>query len=949
MADPHPSEAVDLEALAGSVSQPAALQCCCGNTDCDFLRQNCSVLDSVEKDVHTAARLGQVRSRRTMTLDEIWGCTLPQACLHVYSTRDPILLVAQGPVLGPRHGRSNAGSHSFYRALPDISFRPCLVRTRGFKTVAFQILPCQITLSMPSMSCALAPCLAGMPQGCSRDPFFATQDALPSPAPSTCGLPGLTFALQALLARHEALMVSAETERFHMQERIDRLEMDKKSLEAENARTIQENRALLDQLESLNNSVADSETHIKSLEASLQSTQQTIRKLEVAESRATELESQVHVLETEQAELQNTLVMTQTEARSAMQRWRKAERGITDIQEKLERIEREAREERDRHTEMVDRMQHQRAVEKDLNTAAGRLKGAAAAKTITDGKNGGVVSHFVRDLLSDNANLQLGIAELREMLMNSNDEIQNLREQLMFHQPADNGETSEASTLRFELGREVSGPNTPRSPRPTYKAEPTTSVSQELHIHHHYHAAKPAEPKRPVKKKRQVLNSNIYQAPKPLSPAGPSSPVPWRLEHRAASPGLAAHSVKDSISTVPSTRWSVFSDQPSDFAPSSVPSSPMSHHRRISVFDPPDDYELPSPTTSVDPASPAWKKKHRSQNSDAAMRKFATPRPLYLDDVAEGGSHDRPVSPKSQRTPRFSENRRPAHATPEITVATSSDVSTDVSSGGLFRKHFSPAFDDIDVFTGSPRPRMRRAASSESIMSLSGGLDIHTLQGRPSQLALRPLGAASANTMVQAVIARPVIARGCTDGKRGSIVIRDNLLSLPNIRAASAGAPSAARAELAAAQQRQTSASSLGKIVKKWRPWGSKDPSPTTNVEQTDSGATTPCPSERTEGTEGASPDSTTPATGSPGSSIMEITQSGSNETPTRDAKKPPPPPPKEFAFSPRSTGINQAGAIPGFSAYWAAHQQKGPPTQIVPRMVDTEALREGLEELISP
>lgn len=68
MADPHPSEAVGLEALAGSVSQPEALQCCCGNTDCDFLRHNCSVLDSVEKDVHTAARLGQVRSRRTLTL-----------------------------------------------------------------------------------------------------------------------------------------------------------------------------------------------------------------------------------------------------------------------------------------------------------------------------------------------------------------------------------------------------------------------------------------------------------------------------------------------------------------------------------------------------------------------------------------------------------------------------------------------------------------------------------------------------------------------------------------------------------------------------------------------------------------------------------------------------------------------------------------------------------------
>lgn len=62
MADPQ-SEALDLEALSAAASHPGTLQCCCGNTDCRFLRHNCSVLDSVEKDVHTAARLGQVGHR----------------------------------------------------------------------------------------------------------------------------------------------------------------------------------------------------------------------------------------------------------------------------------------------------------------------------------------------------------------------------------------------------------------------------------------------------------------------------------------------------------------------------------------------------------------------------------------------------------------------------------------------------------------------------------------------------------------------------------------------------------------------------------------------------------------------------------------------------------------------------------------------------------------------
>lgn len=53
---------MDLEMLATALSQPEALQCCCGKTDCVFLKHNCSVLDNVEKDVHTAARLGQVRA-----------------------------------------------------------------------------------------------------------------------------------------------------------------------------------------------------------------------------------------------------------------------------------------------------------------------------------------------------------------------------------------------------------------------------------------------------------------------------------------------------------------------------------------------------------------------------------------------------------------------------------------------------------------------------------------------------------------------------------------------------------------------------------------------------------------------------------------------------------------------------------------------------------------------
>lgn len=37
-----------------------SITCCCGRPDCVLLKKNCTVLETVEKDVHTAAQLGQV-------------------------------------------------------------------------------------------------------------------------------------------------------------------------------------------------------------------------------------------------------------------------------------------------------------------------------------------------------------------------------------------------------------------------------------------------------------------------------------------------------------------------------------------------------------------------------------------------------------------------------------------------------------------------------------------------------------------------------------------------------------------------------------------------------------------------------------------------------------------------------------------------------------------------
>lgn len=48
---------------AQGAQQPPAMRCCCGREDCVYLRHNCTLLKSVERDVHTAAKMGQVSNQ----------------------------------------------------------------------------------------------------------------------------------------------------------------------------------------------------------------------------------------------------------------------------------------------------------------------------------------------------------------------------------------------------------------------------------------------------------------------------------------------------------------------------------------------------------------------------------------------------------------------------------------------------------------------------------------------------------------------------------------------------------------------------------------------------------------------------------------------------------------------------------------------------------------------
>ena len=463
---------------------------------------------------------------------------------------------------------------------------------------------------------------------------------------------------------------------------IDKLEDDKKELEGSNSKVIAENRQLLDQLEDLNNHVCDADAEIQTLTVTLQSTRQQIQRLSSLADRATELETQLVNMETEYASLQSDYTDSQDQKKTAVQRWKRAEGTISYLSEQIDKIEREAKDEHERHVEVLGRLERRRAVEKELENAAGRLKGAAAAKTLDPNSQGSsVVSHFVRDILQDNANLQMGVVELREMLMGSNTEVENLREQLLLHQPVDLG----TPTLKAELGAaESSG----------FESIP------ELHVHHHYHQADKT-PKRPKKKRAAITTGH-------LTNSGTTTPSHQRVREWRTITSSASTILSQTSVTVPPNRWSMQSSQTGASFASSIPSSP----RRPSVFDPIDNVlesRPTSPETSIFGCSPPRAKAvMRSPSALKPYRSISTPAALVLPSTEDSKEQQ---DTKAVREPNvFEDSLQEQDLLPSPHETIPEEVETD---DGIISPDPS-----ISSFT---RPRHRRAASHESLFSLASG------------------------------------------------------------------------------------------------------------------------------------------------------------------------------------------------------------------------------------
>jgi hypothetical protein len=560
-------------------------------------------------------------------------------------------------------------------------------------------------------------------------------------------------------------MADAEKERIEMMAQIEELESQKHGLQKTNENLVTENRTLLDQLEAINTAVAESDTQVTNLQATLQSAQQEMQRLSQLAAKTERLEQQLATFEREHEACQASLDIREEAEKNATRRWQKSERALADMQDQLERIEQEAKEERERHVEVVGRMERRRAVEKELTSAAGRLKGAAASKTAGAGTN--VVSHFVKDILQDNANLQMGIAELREMLQNSNQEVETLRQQLVLHQPLEEDE----DVPRPPLGNRNASLND----------ELNRASSQELHVHHHYHA--PPTPsvaasnrgtlRRPKKKRYGFLTPSHFTPPA----SGRSTPRSSVSYH---TPSSIATILKQTAVSIPDStpnkhRWSMQSSQTyqSQF---SGPGSPQSTvNRSSSIYDrvfSDNGHESSRPTTpdTEEPGSPVLVPEHtkrpsgsgfRTTSAPVVNRKGITPGPSLssLDSIMDASVEELPaLKPRPSNHHSIAEEAE-SDWEHDYSLSTAVDTTSEGKTPASDRGYF-----DINSSDMYSRP-LRRAASHESLLSISG-MDIHTYQTRPKHKLLTQ-GGISSGTVVssaQAHAARPTITYSESNG-----------------------------------------------------------------------------------------------------------------------------------------------------------------------------------------
>ena len=311
----------------------------------------------------------------------------------------------------------------------------------------------------------------------------------------------LTWSLQALLARHEAYVSEAEMRRATDSDIITDLTSKNNSLEAENTRLTNENLKLAARGEELNAALEESDFQVKGLTATLKETQNELTRVRTLVAGAERLEQEVVQLEMERQILQDTVFKSEEAERHAHTCWQASELAIKSLECQVEQMEKESRLAQDAQREIEQRAEKQKEIHDSVEAhRKNSLQAAHAGES-------SIVANFTDELMKSNAGLRIDLAEVRELLMRSQAETEELRMQISFQSPvlaAKARSTRSAILPGLDLAAELEGSldetiasNLHSDETPHITEQPSYPPGlREVHIHHHTHIAPQPPPSR---------------------------------------------------------------------------------------------------------------------------------------------------------------------------------------------------------------------------------------------------------------------------------------------------------------------------------------------------------------------------------------------------------------------------------------------------------------------
>jgi len=515
-----------------------------------------------------------------------------------------------------------------------------------------------------------------------------------------------------------------------------------------------------------------------------------------------------------------------------------------------------------------------------------------------------VVSHFVKDILQDNANLQLGIVELREMLQRSNDEVERLRDAVI-QSPSISEIPDREGAQTPSLGSELSS-------------------TREVHVHHHYHA--PGQPVAPRKPRSHVHRRKGKQ--RSSGSCTPRSSISVGAQTPSSSSSSAAAILSNTSVTIPrrgSKRWSSQSCQTNFTNYSSLPSSPYTE----SIF----DRAFPDTTDTSRPSTPdsmtlsprngnafgIYELGMRDSINDDASEQFRR-------SISEGSFKYAAMKSPTQASLGQEFLKNPGHS---VILEENEDLESSQNIKSSPPKPFVSGYRPHSPI----RPTLRKSNSHESLISIHG-MDIHTLRTRPSQLLLGKYVAAAPTASSEVTISETsAFATRTAPSPRKQQNRTTSQTYLTGIAAAQ---------KLRSVSHKESKSSLTGRVGGwVWSRWGAKPTiTPSNSSDVTPSASTATSVLSSAASIDSAVTTITSPQTDT--TSSWQDVQPLAQSEPVRSVVASPVL--SNDSLSPRKMflrppGVNQSGPIFGFPP-----EKKLDPTPVVLKL-DVNALQEGLND----